>query len=44
MTEASVLDVREMVVSNQSFGPGEIQQICKTISEDYSQLACCGTQ
>ncbi len=38
MTDASVLDVRDMVVSNQSFGPGEIQQICKTISEDYSQL------
>ncbi|MCA9133132.1 MAG: tetratricopeptide repeat protein [Planctomycetales bacterium] len=27
-----------MVVSNHSFGPGEIHQICKTISEDYSQL------
>ncbi|MCA9126789.1 MAG: tetratricopeptide repeat protein [Planctomycetales bacterium] len=38
MTEASVLDVRDMVVSNQSFGPSEIKQICKTISEDYSQL------
>ena len=38
MTEASVLDVHEMVVSNQSFGPAEIGQICKTISEDYSQL------
>lgn len=38
MTESSVLDVRDMVVSNHSFGPGEIQQICKTISEDYSQL------
>lgn len=38
MTEASVLDVHEMVVSNHSFGPSEIEQICKTISEDYSQL------
>ncbi|MEZ6137441.1 MAG: DNA-directed RNA polymerase subunit alpha C-terminal domain-containing protein [Pirellulaceae bacterium] len=38
MTETSVLDVRDIVVSNQSFGPGEIQRICKTISEDYSQL------
>ncbi|GAB5406727.1 MAG: DNA-directed RNA polymerase subunit alpha C-terminal domain-containing protein [Aureliella sp.] len=38
MTEAPALDVRDMVVSNQSFGPSEIQQICKTISEDYSQL------
>ncbi len=38
MTEASALDVHDMVVSNHSFGPAEIQQICKTISEDYSQL------
>lgn len=38
MTEASALDVRDMVVANQSFGPSEIGQICKTISEDYSQL------
>ena len=38
MTDASVIDVRELVVANHSFGPGEIQQICKTISEDYSQL------
>lgn len=38
MTEASVLDIRDMVVSNHSFGPGEISQICKSISEDYSQL------
>jgi DNA-directed RNA polymerase subunit alpha len=38
MTEAAVLDVRDMVVSNHSFGPNEIQQLCKTISDDYSQL------
>lgn len=38
MTDASVLDVRELVVANHSFGPSEIKQICKTISEDYSQL------
>lgn len=38
MTEPSVLDVHELVVSNHSFGPAEISQICKTISEDYSQL------
>lgn len=38
MTESSVLDVHELVVSNHSFGPSEISQICKTISEDYSQL------
>ncbi|MCA9194081.1 MAG: tetratricopeptide repeat protein [Planctomycetales bacterium] len=38
MTDAMVLDVRDMVVANQSFGPSEIKQICKSISEDYSQL------
>lgn len=38
MTEAAVFDVRDMVVSNHSFGPSEIQQLCKTISDDYSQL------
>ncbi|MFN3188937.1 MAG: DNA-directed RNA polymerase subunit alpha C-terminal domain-containing protein [Aureliella sp.] len=38
MSEASTLDVHEMVVSNHSFGPSEISQICKTIAEDYSQL------
>lgn len=38
MSDAAVLDVRELVVSNHSFGPNEIAHICKTISEDYSQL------
>ena len=38
MTEAAVFDVRDMVVSNHSFGPSEINQLCKTISDDYSQL------
>ena len=38
MTEPSGLDVHELVVSNHSFGPAEIAQICKTIAEDYSQL------
>ena len=37
MTE-TVLDVRDVVVSNHSFGPNEIQQLCRTISEDYTQL------
>lgn len=32
------LDVRELVVSNQSFGPAEIKQLCKSISQDYAQL------
>lgn len=38
MADAAVLDVRDMVVSNHSFGPSEIRQICNTISDDYSQL------
>ncbi|MCA9182303.1 MAG: hypothetical protein KDA51_12645 [Planctomycetales bacterium] len=38
MADASVLDMRDIVVSNHSFGPSEIRQICTTISEDYSQL------
>jgi DNA-directed RNA polymerase subunit alpha len=38
MADAAVLDMRDMVVSNHSFGPSEIRQICNTISEDYSQL------
>lgn len=33
-----ILDVRDVVVSNHSFGPNEIQQLCRTISEDYTQL------
>ncbi len=32
------LDVRELVVSNQSFGPAEIKTLCKAISQDYAQL------
>lgn len=38
MADAAVIDMRDMVVSNHSFGPNEIRQICSTISEDYSQL------
>lgn len=32
------LDVREMIVSNQAFGPAEIKTLCKAVSQDYSQL------
>ncbi len=38
MADSAVIDMRDMVVSNHSFGPSEIRQICHTISEDYSQL------
>jgi DNA-directed RNA polymerase subunit alpha len=39
MNDTSVQDIRETVVSNHSFGPQEIRQLCKIISDDYSQLA-----
>ncbi len=38
MTESTVVDVHEMLVSNQTFGPAEIAKICRIVSEDYSQL------
>lgn len=38
MTVTSAYDVREVVISNGSFGPQDIRQLCRTISEDYSQL------
>lgn len=38
MTGTSGIDVREAVVSNGSFGPQDIRQLCRMISEDYSQL------
>ncbi|RMF42949.1 MAG: RNA polymerase subunit alpha domain protein [Planctomycetota bacterium] len=38
MTESTAVDVHEMLVSNQTFGPAEIAKICRIVSEDYSQL------
>jgi DNA-directed RNA polymerase subunit alpha len=38
MSSISAFDVRETVVSNNSFGPQDIRQICRVVSEDYSQL------
>ncbi|GIW98051.1 MAG: RNA polymerase subunit alpha domain protein [Pirellulaceae bacterium] len=38
MSEATTVDVHEILVSNQTFGPSEIARICRTISDDYSQL------
>jgi len=34
----NTLDVRELVIANQSFGPAEIKLLCKAVSQDYSQL------
>ncbi len=39
MAQALEVDLREIVLSNNSFGPNEIAFINKTISEDYSQLS-----
>ncbi|MBX3421934.1 MAG: tetratricopeptide repeat protein [Pirellulaceae bacterium] len=39
MSSASAFDVHEVVVANHAFGPQEIRQLCKTLSEDYSQLS-----
>jgi DNA-directed RNA polymerase subunit alpha len=38
MSGISAFDVRETVVSNHSFGPQDIRQICRMVSDDYSQL------
>lgn len=34
----SEIDLREIVLSNSSFGPNEIKQLSKAISENYSQF------
>jgi DNA-directed RNA polymerase subunit alpha len=34
----SEIDLREIVLSNSSFGPNEIRQLSKAISENYSQF------
>lgn len=33
------VDIRDIVLSNNSFGPGEIQQLAKAISRDFTQFA-----
>ncbi len=33
------VDLREIVLANQSFGPNDIDRICAVISEDFTQLA-----
>ncbi len=38
MTETATVDLREVVLSNTTFGPHEIRLITRTISEDYSKL------
>lgn len=38
MTASTVYDIHEAVVSNHSFGPNDIQQLCRILSDDYNQL------
>jgi DNA-directed RNA polymerase subunit alpha len=38
MSQSLEVDLREIVLSNNSFGPAEIKQIAKAISEDYGQV------
>ena len=39
MVQATMIDLREIVLGNQTFGPSDIDRICNTISEDFTQLA-----
>ena len=38
MSQAVQVDIREVVLSNSSFGPSEINGVIQTINEDYSQF------
>ena len=38
MSQALEVDLKEIVLSNNSFGPNEIQQISLAIAEDYTQF------
>src|SRR5215510_6439357 len=38
MTPATAIDIRDIVLSNNTFGPREISQLTQTIAEDYQQF------
>src|SRR2546423_72998 len=38
MAPATAIDIRDIVLSNNTFGPREISQLLATISEDYQQF------
>ncbi|MCA9176824.1 MAG: tetratricopeptide repeat protein [Planctomycetales bacterium] len=38
MSQAVQVDIREVVLSNSSFGPNEINGVIRTINEEYSQF------
>ena len=37
MSEAVAIDLKQMLVSNSSFGPSEIKQVSQAINQDYLQ-------
>jgi DNA-directed RNA polymerase subunit alpha len=39
MVAASSIDIREVVLANQSFGPSDIERITRAVEEDLTQLA-----
>ena len=39
MVTASMIDIREVVLSNQSFGPSDIERITRAVEDDLTQLA-----
>ena len=39
MVQAATVDIREIVLSNQSFGPLDIERLQRTIEEDFTQAA-----
>ena len=39
MTEIQIVDLREIFLSNSSFGPREIEEINHEISNNYAQFA-----
>jgi DNA-directed RNA polymerase subunit alpha len=39
MTPAAAVDIRDIVVSNNSFGPREIAQLMQAIADDYQQFS-----
>ncbi len=39
MAQGVVFDLKEVVLSNSSFGPNEIRQIVRAISDDYSRFS-----
>lgn len=39
MATGTTVDIKEIVLSNNSFGPREIEQVVRAISDDYSQFS-----